>query len=114
MLGAMREMYKPLHPPSRANVQNFALAILCTLGYRAAVDSKTIGNNVKRLRLLRDWTRADLAEASGLHVKTIGNVERGQHLGLVSFRGIKAALDAADDDLLARVRVRRRKGKGRK
>lgn len=48
---------------------------------------------VRQLRLARGWSQAQLAERSGLSVRTIQRVENGANPGLESLRSLAAALE---------------------
>lgn len=48
---------------------------------------------VRKLRLQRAWSQEHLAEASGLNVRTIQRIERGQKAGLESLNALAAAFD---------------------
>ena len=47
---------------------------------------------VRELRLARGWSQAQLAELSGLSIRTVQRVEQGAHPGLDSLRRLAAVL----------------------
>jgi len=47
---------------------------------------------IKKIRLSRGWTQDQLAQFSGLSIRTIQRIERGQNAGLESLKCIAAAL----------------------
>jgi transcriptional regulator with XRE-family HTH domain len=49
--------------------------------------------HVRGLRLDRGWSQEDLAERSGLSVRTIQRIENGQQPGLASARALAGAFD---------------------
>ena len=53
---------------------------------------------IKKLRLQRGWSQAELAEFSGLSVRTIQRIEKGETPGLESRKSLAAVfdLDAGD------------------
>ncbi len=53
---------------------------------------------VRKLRLQRGWSQEQLAELSGLSVRTIQRLERGQRIGLESLKSLAAVLEI---DLMA-------------
>ena len=48
---------------------------------------------VRKLRLQRGWSQEQLAELSGLSVRTIQRIERGQKAGLESLRALAAVFE---------------------
>lgn len=48
---------------------------------------------VRKLRLQRGWSQEQLAQLSGLSVRTIQRIERGQTAGLESLKSIAAVLE---------------------
>lgn len=48
---------------------------------------------VRKLRLQRGWSQEQLAEISGLSVRTIQRIERGQKAGLESLKSLAAVFD---------------------
>lgn len=48
---------------------------------------------VRKLRLQRGWSQEYLAQASGLSVRTIQRIERGQKAGLESLNALAAVFD---------------------
>ncbi len=56
---------------------------------------------VRKLRLERGWSQEQLAEASGLSVRTIQRIERGQAPGLESLKALAAVFEVDVSDLQA-------------
>jgi len=59
---------------------------------------RDLGQTIKRLRLQREMTQQELADASGLDIRYIGSIERGQRnptfgalQGIASVFGIKTS-----------------------
>ena len=48
---------------------------------------------VRKLRLQRGWSQEQLAEMSGLSVRTIQRIERGQKAGLESLKSLASVFD---------------------
>ena len=48
---------------------------------------------VRKLRLQRAWSQEQLAELSGLNVRTIQRIERGQNAGLESLKSLAAVFE---------------------
>lgn len=48
---------------------------------------------IKKLRLQRGWSQAELAEFSGLSIRTIQRIERGAKPGLESLKSLAAVFD---------------------
>lgn len=48
---------------------------------------------VRKLRLQRGWSQEQLAEMTGLSVRTIQRIERGQKAGLESLKSLAAVFD---------------------
>lgn len=61
----------------------------------------TVGQTLKQLRTARGLTLRQLAEATGVHFSTIGNIERGTVAGRETVVRLAEALDADPDLLLA-------------
>ena len=49
--------------------------------------------NVRKLRLQRHWSQDQLAQLSGLSIRTIQRIERGQTPGLESLKSLAAVFD---------------------
>lgn len=56
---------------------------------------------IRELRLARGWSQEQLAERSGLSVRTIQRIERGSPPGLASAEALARAFDVAPSDLWA-------------
>jgi transcriptional regulator with XRE-family HTH domain len=54
---------------------------------------------IKKLRLQKGWSQAELAEISGLSVRTIQRVEKGDKPGLESLKALAAVFDLEAGDL---------------
>jgi transcriptional regulator with XRE-family HTH domain len=55
---------------------------------------------VRKLRLKRAWSQEQLAQFSGLNIRTIQRIERGQKAGLESLKALAAVFEVEVDDLL--------------
>lgn len=55
--------------------------------------------SLKEIRNQRNWSQEDLAEASGLSVRTIQRLERGHSAGAESLKSLAAAFDMDVADL---------------
>lgn len=55
---------------------------------------------VRKLRLQRAWSQEQLAQLSGLNIRTIQRIERGQKAGLESLKSLAAVFDIELDELL--------------
>ena len=55
--------------------------------------------NVRKLRLQRNWSQEQLAQVSGLSIRTIQRIERGQAPGLESAKSLAAVFDVHVDTL---------------
>lgn len=55
---------------------------------------------VRKLRLKRAWSQEQLAQFSGLNIRTIQRIERGQKAGLESLKSLAAVFEVEVDDLL--------------
>ena len=56
--------------------------------------------DIKRLRVERHWSQEQLAEMSGLSVRTIQRIENGENAGLESLKALGAVfeIDLVDSD----------------
>lgn len=54
---------------------------------------------VKKLRLQRGWSQDHLSQISGLSVRTIQRIEKGQNAGLESLKSLAAVFDMQITDL---------------
>jgi len=55
---------------------------------------------VRKLRLKRAWSQEQLAQFSGLNIRTIQRIERGQKAGLESLKSLAAVFEVELDELL--------------
>ena len=55
---------------------------------------------VRKLRLKRAWSQEKLAQFSGLSIRTIQRIERGQKAGLESLKSLAAVFEVELDELL--------------
>ncbi len=55
---------------------------------------------VRKLRLKRAWSQEQLAQLSGLNIRTIQRIERGQKAGLESLKSLAAVFEVELDELL--------------
>ncbi len=56
--------------------------------------------DIKKMRLERHWSQEQLAEMSGLSIRTIQRIENGENAGLESLKSLAAVFDTniADSD----------------
>lgn len=54
---------------------------------------------VRKLRLQRGWSQDHLAQLSGLNIRTIQRIERGQSAGLESLKSLAAVFEVSYSDL---------------
>jgi transcriptional regulator with XRE-family HTH domain len=54
---------------------------------------------VRKLRLQRGWSQEHLAQLSGLNIRTIQRIERGQGAGLESMKALAAVFEVSFSDL---------------
>ena len=54
---------------------------------------------VRKLRLQRGWSQEHLAQLSGLNIRTIQRIERGQGAGLESMKSLAAVFEVPYSDL---------------
>jgi transcriptional regulator with XRE-family HTH domain len=55
---------------------------------------------VRKLRLKRAWSQEQLAQFSGLNIRTIQRIERGQKAGLESLKSLAAVFEVELNELL--------------
>jgi len=55
---------------------------------------------VRKSRLKRAWSQEQLAQFSGLNIRTIQRIERGQKAGLESLKALAAVFEVELDELL--------------
>lgn len=66
--------------------------------------TKTLGKRIKSLRLAKEWTQADLAEALGCEPMTISRYERGSYApGIQALEEMALALDCSMEAFFASV-----------
>lgn len=58
---------------------------------------------VKSLRLKKHWSQEQLAQLSGLNVRTIQRVEKGDNVGMESLKSLAAVFEISPDELLAAI-----------
>ncbi|MEI8633296.1 helix-turn-helix domain-containing protein [Vibrio sp. PP-XX7] len=61
---------------------------------------------IKALRLQRGWSQEQLAELTGLSVRTIQRVEKGQSPSLESLRAFAAVFDMSVEDIQVKIGIR--------
>lgn len=62
---------------------------------------RQFGNNVKKLRIAKDWSQEELARRTGLHRTYIGSIERSErNVSLINVAKIAKALSVNIKDLL--------------
>lgn len=65
------------------------------------IDRSKIGGIVKRLRLERQWTQAELARRIGATQPKVSNLERGRHFPrMTRLRKLARVLGVTPDDLV--------------
>jgi transcriptional regulator with XRE-family HTH domain len=58
------------------------------------MDSNTINlRDIKKIRLERHWSQEQLAEMSGLSIRTIQRIENGENAGLESLKALAAVFE---------------------
>jgi len=65
------------------------------------MEKDAIAQNIKRLRKARPWSQEELADASGVSVRTIQRAESGRQLAAESLRALAAVFDTTLDALSA-------------
>jgi len=71
---------------------------------------KTLGNNLRRLRVARGWTQEQLAEKASLHPNYIGGIERGvRNPAFLALASMISALGCKADDLFVGVTTKHSK-----
>ena len=60
--------------------------------------NKTNLRDIKKLRLERHWSQEQLAEMSGLSVRTIQRIENGENAGLESLKSLAAVFETNIED----------------
>ncbi len=58
---------------------------------------------MKSLRLKKHWSQEQLAQLSGLNVRTIQRVEKGDNVGMESLKSLAAVFEISPDELLAAI-----------
>jgi len=74
------------------------MSLNCADSSKRTLTQKEIGSCVRLFRELRKWSQEQLAEISGLNVRTIQRVEQGLGSSLDTRRGIARAFDFDDLD----------------
>ena len=54
--------------------------------------------NIKRMRLERHWSQEQLAEMSGVNIRTIQRIENGENAGLESLKSLAAVFETNIED----------------
>ena len=54
--------------------------------------------DIKKMRLERHWSQDQLAEMSGLSIRTVQRIENGENAGLESLKSLAAVFDTNIDD----------------
>ncbi|MFT6699683.1 MAG: transcriptional regulator with XRE-family HTH domain [Porticoccaceae bacterium] len=63
------------------------------------MDSNTINlRDIKKMRLERHWSQEQLAEMSGLSIRTIQRIENGENAGLESLKSLAAVFETNIED----------------
>jgi transcriptional regulator with XRE-family HTH domain len=63
------------------------------------MDSNTINlRDIKKMRLERHWSQEQLAEMSGLSIRTIQRIEKGENAGLESLKSLAAVFETNIED----------------
>jgi transcriptional regulator with XRE-family HTH domain len=63
------------------------------------MDSNTTNlRDIKKLRLERHWSQEQLAEMSGLSIRTIQRIENGENAGLESLKSLAAVFETNIED----------------
>ncbi|MCX2745337.1 helix-turn-helix domain-containing protein [Mangrovivirga sp. M17] len=60
--------------------------------------NKTNLRDIKKMRLERHWSQEQLAEMSGLSIRTIQRIENGENAGLESLKSLAAVFDTNIED----------------
>ncbi|CAL2076363.1 HTH cro/C1-type domain-containing protein [Tenacibaculum sp. 190524A05c] len=60
--------------------------------------NKTNLRDIKKMRLERHWSQEQLAEMSGLSVRTIQRIENGENAGLESLKSLAAVFETNIED----------------
>lgn len=60
---------------------------------------------VRKLRLQRAWSQDQLAQCSGLNIRTIQRIERGQKAGLESLKSLAAVFEVELDELIQEINM---------
>lgn len=60
--------------------------------------NKTNLRDIKKMRLERHWSQEQLAEMSGLSVRTIQRIENGENAGLESLKSLATVFDTNIED----------------
>lgn len=60
---------------------------------------------IRKMRLQRGWSQAELAHFSGLSVRTIQRIEKGENPGLETLKSLAAVFDLDVTDLQLEVNM---------
>lgn len=67
---------------------------------------RDLGQAIKRLRLRREMTQQQLADASGLDIRYVGSIERGQrNPSFGAIQGIASVFGMKTSELLRRAKL---------
>jgi transcriptional regulator with XRE-family HTH domain len=67
---------------------------------------RELGQAIKRLRLQRDMTQQQLADASGLDIRYVGSIERGQrNPSFGAIQGIASVFGMKTSELLRKAKL---------
>ena len=69
--------------------------------YMRELDYGKMGNRIRQIRKVREWSQDELAKKCGISMSFLGHIERGTRImSLDTFVNICAALETGADELL--------------